>query len=652
MAILTSSVNGSTVTFKITIETNDPPNWEVVVSAKTDRRLGQTGRDPSCNFYVEDFVGVGTSTVVKTYIPDSYCAVLALRGIGEVDYTMFAVLPTPPKAQIFNWCWGETGKLGGSCPMPTSLPPVKAGTVIDIKADIVNTGATGSVMVIYKIDGLALFTETNVSLVGYPSGGMWSPTFTKYTMPNKNVTLVIESYNWDGTKWNLGQTKTQSISTISPGCAGIDLTPFAASIKTGEKVDMTTSVSPGNIPFIVTFKDRGGATLGTCRTSGTGQATGSSTCMFTWDSSASYAGKTGTYYIKAYADSCMSTESAIVVDAPIYQYNFSIYVQDFVTNSPLSGATVLVATTEGASQSKITDTNGLALFRMDSGTISISISKNQYNTYNTVESLYNDISKTYSITPIPPKPTIGDVQFVSVPSGAEIFIDGKTTSQKTPMTVTGIPAGDHNWILKLTGYNDSSSKVTVPSGGLIQVYTTLTTVTPTSGSLNITSRPMGGEVWIDDADMKQTTSGMTIITDIPPGSHSYKIILAGFQDATGKFDIKVGQTTYLDIELIPLTTIGTLEITSEPSGARVFVDDKDTQRNTPATIASIVEGDHRYKTILSGYKDISGVVTIISGQTEKVHLILEKSGTGLEVVAAVAIAGVAILTFVSGKEKR
>lgn len=554
----------------------------------------------------------------------------------------------PPKPTIFNYCW-KIGTRTGSCPMPTEVPAVKAGSVISITADIANSGPVGRVNVIFKIDGVATFNDTNVSLGSYPGGGLWSPTFSGYTMPTKNVVLTIEAYGWDATKsaWILGSTRTTTISTVSAGCTGIDLVPFAASIKTGGIVDMVASINPGNVPFTVTFKDRAGIVLGSCKTSGTGTATGSSTCPFTWNSVTHGGNKAGTYYVKAYADSCLSTESAIVVDAPILQYNFNITVTDSKIGTAVPGATVLIATAGGASQSKVTDTNGLASFRTDSGTISISISKNGYNTYNTAEYVYMDKSITYSIDPIPPIPTTGNIQFVSVPTGADIFIDGKPVAPlgaKTPITIMDIPAGDHAWALRLIGYNESSSRVIVPSGGTTSVYATLTPATPTAGSLNITSHPvMGAAVWIDGKDTKLITSGATTVTNIPPGTHSYVLIIPGFTDAKGNFDIKVGQTTYLDVALVPIATIGVLEISSDPSGARVFRDDIDTKRVTPATIINLAEGDHTYKVILSGYKDISATFTIKAGETTKVHLILEKSGLGTETLILAGIAGLATL---------
>jgi hypothetical protein len=555
---------------------------------------------------------------------------------------------TPPIAQIFNYCWNESGKLGTvSCPMPTVVPSVKAGTIIDIKTDIANGGTTGKVMVVFKIDGVSNYTETNTSLGTYPSGGLWSPTYFGYTMPTKNVSLTIEAYNWDVSKnaWVLGPTKNTTISMTSAGCTNIDLIPFSASINIGEKVDLIVMTTPGNVAFPVTFKDRSGTTLGTCKTSGTGTINGGSTCGFTWDSN--LLGKiAGTYYVKAISGNCISTESVIVVNQPIRQWNFGITVVDSVSGLSIQGATVLVATAGKASQSKLTGSDGFVSFRMDEGTISVAISKDKYNTFNTVESLYMDVTRSYQLIAIPPTPTTGDVQFVSVPSGVEILIDGKTTGQKTPMTITGIPAGSHKWTLKLSGYNDSNGDVIVQSGGLTQIYVTLTTITPTMGSLNINSYPvMDAEVWIDGKNTGLLTSGLTIVTDIPPGTHSYKVTLSGYKDSTGKFDVKAGQTTTLNVEMIPLIDIGTLEITSEPSGARIWLDEKDTQRVTPATIVNLVKGDHKYKAVLSGYKEISGVVSIIPGGTKVVHLILEKSGLGLEIWAGVAIAGVAVLSF-------
>lgn len=560
-----------------------------------------------------------------------------IHSLQKCDRLTVVQAVAPPKLTIFNYCW-KIGTRTGSCPIPTEMPAVSAGSKISITTDIANSGPTGRANVIFKIDGVAQYNDTNVSLGTFPGGGLWSPTYSGYIMPTKDIQLTIEAYAWDATKnaWVLTDTKTTKISTVSAGCTGIDLVPFSAIIKQGEKVDFIVSTSPGNVPFTVTFKDRAGTVLGSCKTSGAGLATGGSTCGFTWDS-AVYGKQSGTYYVKAYADSCISTEGAITVNPAILQYTFGITVKDSVTGLAVNGATVMVTTAGGASQSKVTDINGLASFRVDSGTINVSISKNGYNTYNTAEYVFMDKSITYSIVPTPPTPTVGNVVFVSVPTGADIYIDSKSMVVKTPITITDIKAGDHTFSLKLTGYEDLNGTMTVLSGSSINVYSTLTKLTPGTGSINITSHPMGADVWIDGKDTGLTTSGATVIDSIPPGNHTYTLTMTGFQDKTGTFTIVSGQTTFLDVELVPLTTIGSLEISSDPSGARVYIDDKDMSRTTPATILSLAAGDHTYKLVLSGYKEISGIFTIESGKATTVHIVLEKS-VGIEIGTGVAIA--------------
>jgi hypothetical protein len=72
----------------------------------------------------------------------------------------------------------------------------------------------------------------------------------------------------------------------------------------------------------------------------------------------------------------------------------------------------------------------------------------------------------------------GDINFVSTPAGAEIFIYGADQGVKTPNTATNVPAGDLAYVLKLAGYNDYSGTVSVIAGQTANVSVTLTPSTP------------------------------------------------------------------------------------------------------------------------------------------------------------------------------
>ena len=69
--------------------------------------------------------------------------------------------------------------------------------------------------------------------------------------------------------------------------------------------------------------------------------------------------------------------------------------------------------------------------------------------------------------------TTGDIHIVSTPAGAEAFLDGTDLQAVTPLTVQGVPAGDHAVKLTLTGYQDWNGNVTVVAGQTAEVNATL-----------------------------------------------------------------------------------------------------------------------------------------------------------------------------------
>ncbi|MDD3813320.1 MAG: PEGA domain-containing protein [Desulfocapsaceae bacterium] len=487
-----------------------------------------------------------------------------------------------------------------------------AGALFTIKAQIANTGPDGKVRAVFRVNGTQI-SDQNSTLNTFPGGSLWDPVIT-YTMPATATTITVDAYGWDGTNWTSAPTGTMSI-TRTPGavpCTSVTLTPFAINLNAGDKATFTAAVTPATTAFDVQFKDRAGTLLGSCKTSG-------GSCTYIWDS----AGKpAGTYYVTASVaqGSCTSTESTIQLSAPTRQWNVNVYVKDSITNNPIYGATVTIGT-----QSKQTDANGYVQFRVDEGTITILISSTGYNNFTTVESIFSD--KTFNYVLSPTGISKGTIQFISVPSGAEVFVDDMDQSVKTPVTVTNITAGDHTFTLKLTGYNDTVGNITVVGGSTVQVYAVLSPITPTTGSLNITSVPAGAEIIIDGQDQSQVTP--RTITNITPGSHAVKLTKTGYADFTAQVNVTAGTTTYLSVTLTIIPGIGTIEISSIPSGARVFIDGQDQSLITPATITSIPEGSHAYKLTLAGYNDATGNFIITSGQTTTVSATLVPA-TGLK----------------------
>lgn len=76
-----------------------------------------------------------------------------------------------------------------------------------------------------------------------------------------------------------------------------------------------------------------------------------------------------------------------------------------------------------------------------------------------------------------------------------------------------------------------------------------------------------------------------------------------------------------DDDMTPSIT-GILDITSEPSGAVIYIDDEFTGLLTPQSI-ELEQGIHSYKLIYSGYKDSEGIFTIVIGETTDINVIME-----------------------------
>ncbi len=206
----------------------------------------------------------------------------------------------------------------------------------------------------------------------------------------------------------------------------------------------------------------------------------------------------------------------------------------------------------------------------------------------------------------------GSISISSHPGEANIFVDGKTQGI-TPATLGGIFPGTHTIKLTLPGYYDWLGTVTVTAGTTTPVLATLTLIT---GSISVSSNPVGANIFVDGK-----TQGITPATlgGILPGAHTIKLTLSGYYDWLGTVTVTAGITTPVLATLTLIT--GSISISSHPDRASIFVDGK-TQGITPATLGGILPGTHTIKLTLPGYYDWLGTVTVTAGITTPVSATL------------------------------
>ena len=99
-----------------------------------------------------------------------------------------------------------------------------------------------------------------------------------------------------------------------------------------------------------------------------------------------------------------------------------------------------------------------------------------------------------------PLVNFGALQVTSVPSGAEVFLNGERVG-KTLYSDKNIKVKDYELLLSLEGYEDFSQTIKVRPNELASIEANLTTLT---GGINITSEPSGASIFFDEQKVDTT----------------------------------------------------------------------------------------------------------------------------------------------------
>jgi len=220
--------------------------------------------------------------------------------------------------------------------------------------------------------------------------------------------------------------------------------------------------------------------------------------------------------------------------------------------------------------------------------------------------------------------TTGSISIQSNPTGAKIYLDDADTGFVTPKTISNVSVGSHIIRCSLSGYSDNSQIISVSGGQTATVSIDLLSGPQTPGSISIQSNPTGAKIYLDDADTGFVTP--KTISNVPVGSHIIRCSLSGYSDNSQIVSVSGGQTATVSIDLVngPQTP-GSISIQSNPTGAKIYLDDADTGFVTPKTISNVPVGSHIIRCSLSGYSDNSQIVSVSEGQPADVMITLQKS---------------------------
>jgi hypothetical protein len=219
-------------------------------------------------------------------------------------------------------------------------------------------------------------------------------------------------------------------------------------------------------------------------------------------------------------------------------------------------------------------------------------------------------------------PDTGSIDVTSYPSDAKIYLDGEYKGT-TPKTIPGVSTGTHTIKLEKSGCEDWSDSVYVEAGETEEVVATLIEI-PKTGAIEVSSYPSNAKIYLD-GNYKGTTH--KTIFGVSTGSHAIKLKKSGYEDWSDSVYVKAGETKEVVATLIAIPKTGSIEVSSYPSSARIYLDEK-YKGTTSKTIFDVSIGSHAIKLKKSGYEDWSDSVYVKASETEEDIFNVKSNTTG------------------------
>ncbi|HEX3354592.1 MAG TPA: serine/threonine-protein kinase [Terriglobales bacterium] len=131
------------------------------------------------------------------------------------------------------------------------------------------------------------------------------------------------------------------------------------------------------------------------------------------------------------------------------------------------------------------------------------------------------------------------------------------------------------------------------------------------GQLTINSTPEGAEVHIDGHSDPSWVTPFNL-PGLSPGQHSVTVARAGYAAESRTIDVASGSKSFLVVQLAAITA--QVAVSSEPAGAQIFVDGKDSGRVTPAQLSVDKPGSHTFVVRKQGYLEETTSASLQPGQ--------------------------------------
>lgn len=295
---------------------------------------------------------------------------------------------------------------------------------------------------------------------------------------------------------------------------------------------------------------------------------------------------------------------------------------------------------------------------LSTGTHSVKVTRSGYQDWGSTVSVSAGQQSSVTATLVPVNDH-GTIAVTSTPTRASVYLDGSYQGL-SPVTISGVVKGAHVVELNKAGYYEWSGQVNVYAGQVTTVSRTLSSIpNPSTGTLYISSTPSGAYIYLDGSYIGVTPySGSYVVDNVASGTHTVTLKLSGYSDKSVSTSVMGGGTATVSVNMDSTTptpaATGTLDITSNPTGANVFINNE--YKGIAPFQQSMAAGQYSVTFRLTGYSDSTVSATVNAGGTSSVQGNLvpaaQPTKSGLPPFAVIGAVLAAGLVFCIGKVKR
>ena len=233
--------------------------------------------------------------------------------------------------------------------------------------------------------------------------------------------------------------------------------------------------------------------------------------------------------------------------------------------------------------------------------------------------------KSRQTAPAGPAIVYGQLNLESIPSGAQIQIDGQDAGYVTPFNLTGVAPGQHVVTIRKNGYSSEMRSIQVSAGGNSVISVQLTPLAPT---VSLTSTPSGTDIWMDGKNTGRVTPAQFSVDKA--GNHTFVFKKQGYLEQSTSANLEVGQNSHLSATLQALGNtddikiggkfkklfggsetagMGKVSIKTDPKGAQISVNNRMLDKLSPVDFF-LNPGAYEIDISLSGFKNVHKVINV------------------------------------------